>query len=85
MKDKIFYSFIIKHFSEQLHSYFVSRIPSIKYGPGSTVPLNKWVNVTGGNKVDAKGVIRGGEGSTKLKHYTTGWNDCAEEMKARVL
>jgi len=84
-KEEIFYKFIIKHFKQQLHDYFIARIPQIQHGPGSTVPLNKWVHITGGSLMDKKGVIRGGVGSTKQKHYILGFNDCVEEMKSRVL
>ena len=82
MKDKIFYKFIVKHFDKQLHRYFEARIPATRLGAGDTVPLNKWSYIVGGDRIDAKGIIHG---STKAKHYNIGWNDCAKEMKERVL
>jgi hypothetical protein len=80
MKDKIFYKFIVKHFKQQLHDYLISRIPSERYGAGSKIPLNKRVYAEDCWSVDKNGVLRG---KTTTKHYIKGWNDCAEEMKAR--
>jgi len=82
MKDKVFYSFIMKHFSQQLHNYFTARIPEIVYGPGSTVPLNKQVHVVGSTRLDKNGVLHG---RTTEKHYWRGWNDCSEEMRRRII
>jgi hypothetical protein len=82
MKDKIFYKFIVKHFIQQLHDYFIARIPQETVGVGGRVELNKWTHITGGVKIDKNGVIHG---RTTEKHYNKGWNDCVKEMKSRVL
>ena len=82
MKDKIFYKLIIKIFSVQVQDYFNSRIPQITYGVGTTVPLNTWTHISSGNSISKAGVIKG---SSKDKWYTSGWNDCVEEMKRRII
>jgi hypothetical protein len=82
LKNKIFYGIIIKHFRTELHDYFIARVPQSIIGTGSTLMLNKWSHVTGGNRIDKNGVIHG---KTTEKHYNKGWNDCVEEMKSRVL
>ena len=82
MKDKIFYSFIIKHFQEQLHNYFMARIPEKIYAPGDELPLNKRVNVTGAWSVDKNGVLMG---KTTTKHFYKGYNACIKEMQSRII
>ena len=83
MKDKIFYKFIIKHFQEQLHNYFIARIPQPILGVGDTVPLNKWTHIQGSStRIDKNGVLHG---KTTEKHYNKGWNACRQEMQSRII